>query len=229
MGNLIIVRHGKSEFNMKNLFTGWTDVDLAPEGVEEAKKAGEIIKKNDIVLDVCFSSYLKRAIRTAWIVLETADQMPVDCIHGWKLNERHYGDWQKKDKAEVKKSMDEASFEAIHRGYDTSPPPLAYDDPRNARFEQKYKRVDIALLPATESLEDTEKRVVNYFYEAIVPKLMRQQTVLLACHGNTLRALREHIEKITEDQISAIEVPTGVPYLYEFDGELNLKTHYELS
>jgi 2,3-bisphosphoglycerate-dependent phosphoglycerate mutase len=229
MGNLIMVRHGKSEFNIKNLFTGWTDVDLAPEGVEEAKKAGEIIKKNDIVLDVCFSSYLKRAIRTAWIVLETAEQMPVDCIHGWKLNERHYGAWQGKNKEEIKKNMDDSTFEDIHRGYETPPPPLDYDDPRNARFEQKYKRIDASLLPATESLKDTEKRVVNYYYEAIVPQLMQQQTVLLACHGNTLRALREHIEKIAEGQIGSIEVPTGVPYLYEFDGELNLKTHYELN
>jgi len=229
MGNLIMVRHGKSEFNMKNLFTGWTDVALAPEGVEEARKAGEIIKKNNIVLDVCFSSYLKRAIRTAWIVLETAEQMPVDCIHGWKLNERHYGDWQGKNKAEVKRNMDDSTFEAIHRGYDTKPPPLDHDDPRNARFEPKYKRIDASLLPATESLEDTEKRVVNYYYEAIVPQLMQQQTVLLACHGNTLRALREHIEKISENRIGDIEVPTGIPYLYEFDGELNLKTHFELN
>ncbi len=155
--------------------------------------------------------------------------MPVDCIHGWKLNERHYGDWQGKNKAAVEKEVGQSRFANIHRGLSTPPPPLEENDSRNPKFDIKYRNIAAASLPLSESLEDTEKRVVNYFYEAIVPQLMEDKNVLLACHGNTLRALREHIEKIPKADVGGLEVPTGVPYLYEFDGELNLKTHYELN
>jgi len=228
MAKLILVRHGKSIFNVQNIFTGWADVALAPKGVAEAKKAGEIIKKQGIDLDMCFCSYLKRAVKTAWVILETADMMQVDCLHSWKLNERHYGDWQGKDKDAVKKEVAATRFDKIHRGYDTRPPLLKAGDTRQPKLDPKYKNVNPDLLPAGESLKDTEKRVVNYYFEAIVPQLMKNRNVLLSAHGNSLRALKEHIEKSPIDLVGTMEVPTGIPYCYEFDEEMNLVEHYEL-
>lgn len=225
MAKLILVRHGKSVYNQENRFTGWTDVDLAPEGVKEAQKAGEIICKNNLRIDICFSSYLKRAIRTAWTILEATDSMAVDFLHGWKLNERHYGDWQGKNKAEMKSKMDAASYKKIHRGFDIRPPLLDEDDERHPRFAPKYQKIDIDRLPAGESLKDTEQRAVNYYYEAIVPRLMLDENVMVAAHGNSLRALMKHIEQIPVDAIGKLEIPTARPYVYEFDGVLNLLTH----
>ena len=222
MGNLILVRHGKSEWNVKNVFTGWTDVDLAPEGIEEAKNAGRIVKRNTIEIDICFSSYLKRAIRTAWILLEAAEQMHVDTRYHWKLNERHYGDWQGKNKQEVLNEIGEEYFLSVRRGYDTPPPSLSEEDERNPKFDLNYRNVNPALLPLGESLKETSKRVVNYFFEAIVPELAQERTVLVAAHGNSLRALIEHIS--TTD-IEKVEVSTGVPHLYEFYGNLNIIKH----
>lgn len=225
MGKLILVRHGKSEWNVKNVFTGWTDVDLAPEGIEEAENAGRIVKRNTIEIDICFSSYLKRAIRTAWILLETAEQMHVDTRYHWKLNERHYGDWQGKNKQEVLNEIGEDHFLSVRRGYDTPPPSLSEKDIRNPKFDLNYRNVNPALLPLGESLKDTSKRVVNYFFEAIVPQLAQDRTVLVAAHGNSLRALIEHMEHISTTDIEKVEVSTGVPHLYEFDGNLNIIKH----
>lgn len=228
MGKLILVRHGKSLWNVKNVFTGWTDVDLAPEGIEEAKKAGKLIKSNLIDVDVCFSSYLKRAIRTAWIILETADMMHVDCHYSWKLNERHYGDWQGKNKDEVLKEVGEERFLSVRRGYDTPPPNLSEGDKRNPRFDSNYKLLNPSVLPLGESLKDTSKRVVNYFFEAIAPELAKGKTVLVSAHGNSLRALIEYLEHISSEDIAKVEVATGVPHLYEFDGKLNVIDNYQL-
>ncbi|TLP81786.1 2,3-bisphosphoglycerate-dependent phosphoglycerate mutase [Maribacter sp. ACAM166] len=222
MGNLILVRHGKSEWNVQNIFTGWTDVDLAPEGIEEAKKAGEIIKSNDIDIDICFSSYLKRAIRTAWIILDTAEQMHVDTRYHWKLNERHYGDWQGKNKDEVLKEVGEKTYWGIRRGYATPPPPLTLEDKRHPLYDSNYKALDENLLPNTESLQITQLRAVNYFYDAIVPQLARNKTVLVSAHGNSLRALMAHLEQIKHTDLPNIEVPTGIPFMYEFDDTLKL-------
>lgn len=169
MGKLILVRHGKSEWNVKNVFTGWTDVDLAPEGIEEAKKAGGIIKRNTLEIDICFSSYPKRAIRTAWILLETAEQMHVDTRYHWKLNERHYGDWQGKNKQEVLNEIEEDHFLSVRRGYDTPPPGLSEEDERNPKFDLNYRNVNPSVLPLGESLKDTSKRVVNYFLRPLHP------------------------------------------------------------
>ena len=228
MGKLILVRHGKSLWNVKNVFTGWTDVDLAPEGIEEAKKAGELIKSNGIDIDVCFSSYLKRAIRTQWIMLETAGMMHVDSHYSWKLNERHYGDWQGKNKDEILKDVGEAYFLSIRRGYDTPPPSLAIADTRNPKFDLNYKLINPALLPLGESLKDTSKRVVNYFFEAIAPELAKGKTVLVSAHGNSLRAMIEHIEHISAEDIAKVEVATATPHVYEFDGKLNVINSYQL-
>lgn len=229
MGKLILVRHGRSLWNEKNLFTGWTDVDLAPEGIKEAKKAGQLIKEEGLVIDICFSSYLKRAIKTAWLILETSDMMQVDCFHSWKLNERHYGAWQGENKEAIQAEMSEESFLQIRRGYTKKPPLLTPDDQRHPKFDKKYKHVDPSLLPLGESLEDTEKRVVNYFFEVIAPFLVKDCVVLVSAHGNSLRALIEHIENIPSSKIAELEIPTGVPYIYEFDNELNLLRHHQLN
>ena len=228
MGKLILVRHGKSLWNVKNVFTGWTDVDLAEEGVEEAKNAGKLIKSNLINIDICFSSYLKRAIRTAWILLETAEMMHVDSHYSWKLNERHYGDWQGKNKDQVLKAVGEEYFLSIRRGYDTAPPSLSSNDERNPKFDPNYKALDASDLPLGESLKDTSKRVVNYFFEAIAPELAKGRTVLISAHGNSLRALIEYLEHISSEEIAKVEVATGVPHMYEFDGKLNVTRHYQL-
>jgi len=222
MGKLILVRHGKSKWNVLNIFTGWTNIDLAPEGIVEAKKAGELIKSNDIDIDICFSSYLKRAIRTAWILLETADMMHVDCRYSWKLNERHYGDWQGKNKDEVLKDVGEKTYWAIRRGFDTPPPPLSMEDKRHPVYDSNYKALDENLLPGTESLKDTQHRAVNYFYEAIVPQLAQNKTVLVSAHGNSLRALMAHLEHVKNVDVPHIEVPTGTPFIYEFDNCLKI-------
>lgn len=228
MGKLILVRHGKSYWNIEKIFTGWTDIDIAPEGVEEAKIAGILIRDYKISIDICFSSYLKRAIRTALIILETADMMQIDIIKSWKLNERNYGAWQGRKKADVKQEVGEALFTKIRRGYSTPPPKLSIDDERHPRFEEKYKDVDPAILPKSESLEDTKKRAVQYYFEAIVPELVKNKTVLVSAHGNSIRALMAEIETISAIEISKVEVQTGVLNIYEFDSCMFLENKYQL-
>lgn len=228
MGKLILVRHGKSLWNVQNIFTGWTDIDLAPEGIIEAKKAGELIKSNAMSIDVCFSSYLKRAIRTAWITLDTADQMYVDTKYHWKLNERHYGAWQGHNKDQILQEVGEETYWGVRRGYYLTPPKLDSKDKQQPKFDTIYKNIDPALLPLSESLENTSIRVVNYYFEAIAPQLAKGRTVLISAHGNSLRALIGYIQNIPAVDIAHLEVPTGEPNLYEFDENLNLKEHYKL-
>lgn len=229
MGKLILVRHGKSLWNVENIFTGWTDIDLAPQGIVEAQKAGELLKQNNIEVSICFSSYLKRAIRTNWIILETTNMMHIDCFYSWRLNERHYGTWQGLNKDEVKKEVGEDLFWKVRRGYETPPPMLTLDDERHPIFDNKYKHINPDYLPVSESLEDTRKRAVEYFFECIVPQLVQNKTVLVTAHGNSIRALMSQIEEIPATEIAKIEVPTGVPYVYEFDDNLNLKNKHILS
>jgi len=228
MGKLILVRHGKSLWNVQNIFTGWTDIDLAPEGIEEAKVAGQLLKDNNISIDICFSSYLKRAIKTAWIMLEESHMMHVDCIKSWKLNERNYGAWQGRYKDEVENEVGEDVYWNIRRGFKIPPPALLLNDERHPKFDLKYNQLDPLFLPVTESLEDTKKRVVQYFYEEIACQLVKNKTVFVSAHGNSLRALIAHIEKINEDDITKVEVKTAVPLIYEFDNNLNLTNHYQL-
>ena len=228
MGKLILIRHGQSLWNLENIFTGWTNIDLSPQGKEEAKNAGEIIKRNKINIDICFASYLKRAIRTAWIVLDNCEQMHVDTYYHWKLNERHYGDWQGKNKDETLKEVGEKKYWAIRRGYYESPPKLGPNNKQHPKFDPNYKNVDPAVLPSGESLEDSSKRVVNYYFEAIVPNLVQGKTVMISAHGNSLRALIGYICNIPSIDIAGLEVPTGVPHIYEFDGNQNLTEHHKL-
>lgn len=228
MGKLILVRHGKSIWNIKNIFTGWTDIDLAPKGTEEARLAGELIKDNSLSIDICFTSYLKRAIKTALIILDTSDMMHIDCIKSWKLNERNYGIWQGRNKDDVKSEVGEDIFWKVRRGFNTPPPHLSIDDERHPKFDSKYTNVKLIDLPTGESLEQTKERAVQYYFECIVPQLVKGKTVLVSAHGNSIRALMGQIERIPEAEMPKVEVQTGVPNIYEFDAALNLKHQYQL-
>jgi len=220
---LILIRHGQSEWNAKNLFTGWIDVELSPKGVEEAKKAGKLLKEAQILPNICYTSYLKRAIHTAQIALKELNWEHIDVIRSWKLNERHYGDWQGRNKKEVKEKYGEELFMAVRRGYDTPPPPLEESDPDyESRYplEAKYEGIDYH--PRSESLKDTRERVVEYFFEEIMPSLILYDSVMIAAHGNSLRALIMYLENIAPEDVSKIEVPTGTPIVYKLTKELKI-------
>ncbi len=221
---LILIRHGQSEWNAKNLFTGWIDVDLSEKGKNEAKKAGELLKEAGLFPNICYTSYLKRAIHTAQIALNSLNWEHIDVIRSWKLNERHYGNWQGKNKDEVKAEYGEEQFKAVRRGYDTPPPPIEpTDEDYEKRFPIDKKYDNIGYHPKSESLKDTRERVVEYFFEEIVPSLLVYENVMIAAHGNSLRALIMFLEKIGPKDVSKIEIPTGVPIVYELDSELNIK------
>ncbi len=222
MGKLVLLRHGQSIYNKENLFTGWTDVDLSEEGREEAQKAGKILYKNSLFPDICFTSWLKRAIHTAQIALREMVWEHTDCIKSWKLNERHYGAWQQHNKDAIRKEVGEKAFLAVRRGYATPPPPLQPGDPRLPHNDPKYAALDRSLLPRSESLRDTQIRTLNYFHEAIVPWLAKDATVLVSAHGNSLRALVMAIEKLTPQEIVNVEIPTGVPIVYRFDAMIEM-------
>jgi 2,3-bisphosphoglycerate-dependent phosphoglycerate mutase len=219
---LILLRHGQSLYNLKNLFTGWTDVDLSDRGVEEARHAGRLLKEAGIRPDLCYASWLKRAIHTAQLALKELEWEQVDTRKDWRLNERHYGAWQQRNKDEVKAEVGEERFVAVRRGYDTPPPPLAADDPRHPRFDPKYRGLDPMLLPATESLADTRRRTLACYHERIAPHLVRGETVLVSAHGNSLRSLVMAIEDLTPEEIIKVEIPTGELICYEFDVTLEL-------
>ncbi|EPR72333.1 Phosphoglycerate mutase [Winogradskyella psychrotolerans RS-3] len=228
MGRLVLVRHGKSVWNVENIFTGWTDVGLAPKGVEEAKLAGKLIRDENITIDICFSSYLKRAIKTASIIMEIADIAYIDFIKSWKLNERHYGAWQGRNKDVVRKEVGEDLFWKVRRGYDAAAPALSTNDKRYPKFEPKYKKLNSVDLPVTESLKDTKQRAVKYYFEVIVPELVKGKTVLVSAHGNSIRALMIQILNIPANEISKVEVLTGVLNIYDFDSAMTLKENYIL-
>lgn len=219
---LILLRHGESLYNKENLFTGWTDIDLSQKGVEEAENAGNILTKERIYPDICFTSWLKRAIHTAQIVLKEMEWEHIDSIRSWKLNERHYGAWQSHNKDAIAKEVGEERFLAVRRGYETPPPPLKDGDPRLPQNEPKYRDIDPSLLPRSESLKDTRKRALNYFVESIAPQLARGAIVLVSAHGNSLRALVMAIEKLTPVEIVKVEIPTGKPIIYRFDVTMHL-------
>ena len=219
-GRLVLVRHGQSTWNLENLFTGWTDVDLTPQGAAEAQAAGALLRDGGFDFDVAFTSVLKRAIRTLWIMQDVMDRMwiPVEC--DWRLNERHYGALQGLDKAATAAKYGAEQVKTWRRSYDIPPPPLAADDPRHPRFDPRYRRVDPALLPATESLKDTLARVVPCWRERLAPALARGQDLLVVAHGNSLRAMVKMLDGMSDAAIVELNIPTGVPILYELDAEL---------
>ena len=217
MYKLILVRHGESEWNKLNLFTGWTDVELSDTGREEAKAAGQGLLEKGIKFDICFTSYLKRAIHTLNIILDEMDLAYLPVIKGWELNERHYGALQGLNKAETAEKYGEAQVKLWRRSYDVPPPALEKDDPRCPANQETYATVDKSLLPLTESLEITVQRVVPYFNKMIKPELEAGKTVLVAAHGNSLRALIMHLEHMSKEDVINLNLPTGVPVIYELD------------
>jgi len=219
-GKLILTRHGQSVWNLENLFTGWTDVDLSELGRREAVTAGRQLLAEGIVPDVAHTSVLKRAIRTLWIMLDEMDRMWMPVARSWRLNERHYGALQGLDKVQTAERHGEAQVKIWRRSYDIPPPPLEPDDKRHPRFDPRYRTVDPSQLPATESLKDTLGRVLPYWRESIAPQLSAGQNVLVVAHGNSLRALVKMLDGISEADIVELNIPTGVPLLYELDEAL---------
>jgi 2,3-bisphosphoglycerate-dependent phosphoglycerate mutase len=226
-GKLILVRHGQSLWNLENLFTGWTDIDLADQGREEAARAGRQLLEEKLVVDVAFTSVLKRAIRTLWIMLDEMDRMWIPVERSWRLNERHYGALQGLDKAQTVERHGADQVKIWRRSYDIPPPPLAADDERHPRFDPRYADVPPAELPAAESLKDTLARVLPFWQSRIAPELRRGRNVLVAAHGNSLRAMVKMLDDVSESEIVELNIPTGVPLLYELDAQLKpLKSRY---
>jgi 2,3-bisphosphoglycerate-dependent phosphoglycerate mutase len=219
-GKLILVRHGQSIWNVDNLFTGWYDVDLSDAGREEAVRAGREISKEKLAPKIAFTSMLKRAIRTLWLMLDTTERMWLPVESSWRLNERHYGALQGLNKAQTVEKHGEAQVKIWRRSYDIPPPPLSLDDPRHPRFDARYADLDPQLLPATESLKDTLARVLPFWERRIVPELRADKTVLVVAHGNSLRALVKMLDGMSESDIVEFNIPTGVPMLYELDAQI---------
>jgi len=219
-GKLVLLRHGQSAWNLENLFTGWTDVDLTDQGRQEAAAAGRLLREQGFEFTQSFTSVLKRAIRTLWIALDEMDRMWIPVERDWRLNERHYGALQGLDKAATTARYGAAQVKVWRRSYDIPPPPLATDDPRHPRFDVRYRRVDPARLPATESLKDTLARVEPWWRERLVPALRAGGDVLVVAHGNSLRALVKMLDGMSDAGIVEFNIPTGVPILYELDAGL---------
>ena len=212
---LILIRHGQSDWNLKNLFTGWTDVELTAKGRSEAKNAGKIIANLDFNIDIAFTSLLKRAIHTLWLILDEIDRPWLTVIRDWRLNERHYGALQGLDKSETTKKYGKEQVQIWRRSYDIDPPPLLDDDERHPKKDQRY--MGINNLPTTESLATTLIRVQQCWDEMILPALKNNQNILIAAHGNSLRALIKMLDGISEEEITEFNIPTGVPILYHLD------------
>jgi 2,3-bisphosphoglycerate-dependent phosphoglycerate mutase len=219
-GKLILVRHGQSVWNVENLFTGWHDVDLSDLGRAEAAQAGKELLREGLEPDIAFTSVLKRAIRTLWIILDTTDRMWLPVERSWHLNERHYGALQGLDKAQTVAKHGEAQVKIWRRSYDIPPPPLEPNDPRQPRFDPRYANVDPAWLPSSESLKDTLARVLPYWETRVVPNLRAGKNVLIVAHGNSLRALVKMLDMMSESDIVEFNIPTGIPILYELDDQL---------
>ncbi|MFV1950875.1 MAG: 2,3-diphosphoglycerate-dependent phosphoglycerate mutase [Nitrospinota bacterium] len=224
MPKLVLLRHGESIWNKENLFTGWTDVDLSERGIEEAKKACISLKNEGFLFDVAFTSLLKRAIRTLWIVLEKLDLMWIPVHRSWRLNERHYGALQGLNKVETAEKYGEEQVHIWRRSYDIKPPALDKIDPRYPGNDPRYKGLHA---PVTESLKDTVARFLPYWHEVIAPAAKSGKTVLITAHGNSLRALRKYLDNISDDEIIKMNIPTGIPLVYELDADFRpLKNYY---
>jgi 2,3-bisphosphoglycerate-dependent phosphoglycerate mutase len=224
-GKLILLRHGQSIWNVANLFTGWTDVDLSDQGREEARQAGRELAATGIRFDCAYTSMLKRAIRTLWIALDEMDRMWLPVTNSWRLNERHYGALQGLDKAQTVEKHGEAQVKIWRRSYDIPPPPLAESDGRHPQHDARYAGLDLKQLPATESLKDTLARVLPLWNEEIAPQLRAGRNVLVAAHGNSIRAIVKMLDNVPEAEIVELNIPTGVPLLYEFDQALQPTGH----
>ena len=228
MKKLVLLRHGESEWNKLNLFTGWMDVDLSEKGREEAMLAGQTLKAEGYDFDVCYTSYLKRAIHTLNITLDEMDRAWLPVNKSWKLNERHYGALQGLNKSETAEKYGEDQVKIWRRSFDVKPPELDDNDDRSATKQAMYRDVDRSLLPKNESLETTIERVVPFFEETIKKDIMDGKRVVIAAHGNSLRALVKYFDKLSNEEIIGVNIPTAVPLVYEFDDDMNVIRHYYL-
>jgi 2,3-bisphosphoglycerate-dependent phosphoglycerate mutase len=227
MLKLVLLRHGESTWNKENRFTGWTDVDLTPRGIQEAHEAARLLKEGGYTFDAAYTSLLRRAIRTLWIVMDDMDLMWMDVFRSWRLNERHYGALQGLNKAETAAQYGEKQVLVWRRSYADPPPPLTPDDPRYPGKDPRYARLSPRELPLTESLKDTVARFLPYWHETIVPELTKGRRLILAAHGNSLRALVKHLDGVSEADIVNLNIPTGIPLVYELDDSLKpLRSYY---
>jgi len=228
MYKLVLLRHGESQWNLDNRFTGWTDVDLTENGRREAQAAGELLKREGYAFDIAYTSVLKRAIRTLWIALDAMDLMWLPVVHSWRLNERHYGALQGLDKAETAARFGEQQVLVWRRAYAIAPDPLPPGDPRSAGNDPRYRHLKPEEIPATECLKDTVARVVPFWKDSIAPALSRGRRVLVAAHGNSLRALIKYLDNVSDDDIVGVNIPTARPLVYELDADLRPLRHYYL-
>ena len=228
MVKLVLLRHGESLWNLENRFTGWTDVDLTPQGEQEARDAGQILMAEKYEFDIIHTSVLTRAIRTMEICLKEMDVSDVQIMYNWRLNERHYGALQGLNKAETAEKFGEKQVLVWRRSYDTPPPELDLDDERHPRFDERYKNMSAEDLPATECLKDTVERFLPYWHEQIAPDIKSEKKVLIVAHGNSIRALVKYLDNISDEEIVGLNIPTGVPLVYELDDNLQAIKHYYL-
>jgi 2,3-bisphosphoglycerate-dependent phosphoglycerate mutase len=228
MKKLVLLRHGESLWNQENRFTGWTDVGLTDKGIAEARAAGAVLAREGFAFDVAYTSVLKRAVKTLWIALEEMDRMWIPVHHSWRLNERHYGALQGLNKAETAAKFGEAQVKVWRRAYATPPPALEEGDPRLAIADPRYAGIPAAELPRTECLKDTVARFLPYWHETIAPAIRAGRSVIVAAHGNSLRALVKYLDGISDDDIVELNIPTGQPLVYELDDELRPLGHYYL-
>ncbi|TET04908.1 MAG: 2,3-diphosphoglycerate-dependent phosphoglycerate mutase [Promethearchaeota archaeon] len=228
MKKLVLLRHGESEWNKQNRFTGWTDVDLSVQGVIEAEEAGDILKDNNYTFDIAYTSLLKRGIRTLWIVLDKMDLMWIPVFRSWRLNERHYGALQGLYKSKLAAELGEEQVLIWRRSYDTPPPALNTSDPRYPGNDKRYKNLESKDIPLTECLKDTVERFLPYWQDTIAPAIRSGKNVIISAHGNSLRALVKYLDNMSEDDIVKLDIPTGIPLIYELDDDLKPIQHYYL-
>jgi 2,3-bisphosphoglycerate-dependent phosphoglycerate mutase len=226
---LVLLRHGQSQWNLENRFTGWTDVDLSEHGEREARAAVAMLRDQGFAFDIAYTSVLRRAIRTLWIVLDGLDRMWIPVVHTWRLNERHYGALQGLNKEETAQRFGEKQVRLWRRSYSIRPPALTADDERWTGRDPRYHLLKPEQIPLTESLQDTCERVVPFWNDSIAPALSRGRSVLIAAHGNSLRALIKFLDKVSDDDIVGLEIPTGQPLVYELDDALRPTKHYYLA
>jgi 2,3-bisphosphoglycerate-dependent phosphoglycerate mutase len=228
MYKLVLVRHGQSTWNLENRFTGWTDVGLTEQGVSEAHEAGRLLREEGYIFDVAYTSVLKRAIKTLWIVLEEMDLEWIPVIRAWQLNERHYGALQGLNKSEMAKKFGDEQVHIWRRSYDVPPPELEPTDERHPKFDPRYASLSPEQVPATESLKITLERVLPYWHSTLAPAIKSGQRLLVAAHGNSLRAMVKYLDNVSDEEIPGLNIPTGVPLVYELDDELKPIQHYYL-
>ena len=228
MHKLVLIRHGESTWNLENRFTGWTDVDLTETGVEQAKQAGRLLKAEGYDFDVAYTSVLKRATRTLWHTLDELDRTWLPVVHSWRLNERHYGGLQGLNKAETAKKYGDEQVLVWRRSYGTPPPPLEADDPRSERSDVRYAKLSPEQIPLTECLKDTVARVLPFWNESMAPAIRTGRRLVVAAHGNSIRALVKYLDGISDDAIVGLNIPNGIPLVYELDDDLKPMRHYYL-